>query len=68
MFQFYPFDFGAEPVGSVAPKINIADKGNIAAVYLNDDISIVCPAQAFPIAAFRYLISGQLDFTNTLFN
>lgn len=42
-----------EPVGSVAPKINTADKGNIATVGLGQNISILCPAQSYPIAAFR---------------
>lgn len=42
-----------EPVGSVAPKVNLADELSIARVQFGQSLSIACPAQSFPVPAFR---------------
>lgn len=46
----FPF---IEPVGSVAPKVDIKDEINYARVALNHSLAIVCPAQSDPVPAFR---------------
>lgn len=43
----------SEPVGSVKPNVNIGDRANIATVGVHHEISLLCPAQAFPMPAFR---------------
>ncbi|XP_055385728.1 cell adhesion molecule Dscam2 isoform X15 [Condylostylus longicornis] len=43
-----------EPVGSVAPKVDIKDKTNLANVNFNGEIALLCPAQSYPIPAFRW--------------
>lgn len=44
-----------EPVGSVAPNVNLGDKTMLANVRIGNDLSILCPAQAYPMPAFRYV-------------
>lgn len=44
-----------EPVGSVAPKVNVADKGHISSTKQGHMTDILCPAQGYPMPAFRYL-------------
>lgn len=46
-------NISTEPVGSVAPNVNIGDKTSIANVRIGNNISILCPAQAYPMPAFR---------------
>ncbi|XP_043064025.1 Down syndrome cell adhesion molecule-like protein Dscam2 isoform X29 [Drosophila ficusphila] len=43
-----------EPVGSVAPKVDIKDEINYARAALGESLSIVCPAQSYPVPAFRW--------------
>lgn len=45
--------FRIEPVGSVAPKVNLADELSIARVAFGQTLNIACPAQSFPVPAFR---------------
>lgn len=45
--------FRIEPVGSVAPKVNLADELSIARVGFGLTLSIACPAQSYPVPAFR---------------
>nr|XP_036670164.1 Down syndrome cell adhesion molecule-like protein Dscam2 isoform X24 [Drosophila suzukii] len=43
-----------EPVGSVAPKVDIKDEINYARVALDHSLAIVCPAQSYPVPVFRW--------------
>ncbi|XP_037024203.1 Down syndrome cell adhesion molecule-like protein Dscam2 isoform X8 [Bradysia coprophila] len=43
-----------EPVGSVAPKVNVADKGHISSARTGHTTDILCPAQGYPMPAFRW--------------
>ncbi|XP_039227493.1 Down syndrome cell adhesion molecule-like protein Dscam2 isoform X28 [Drosophila yakuba] len=43
-----------EPVGSVAPKVDIKDEINYARVGRDHSLAIVCPAQSYPVPAFRW--------------
>lgn len=43
----------AEPVGSVGPRLTTGDKIRTADGNLNDTMSMMCPAQAFPVPFFR---------------
>lgn len=43
-----------EPVGSVAPRINLGDKLGFAVSEWNSSLALFCPAQSFPVPAFRY--------------
>ena len=42
-----------EPIGSSAPNVPKDSKGNIYSITEKFQSSLTCPAQAFPIAAFR---------------
>lgn len=46
-----------EPVGSVAPKVNVGDKLNILSIKRGHITNILCPAQGYPMPAYRYLNS-----------
>uniref|UniRef100_A0A1I8Q6L0 Down syndrome cell adhesion molecule n=1 Tax=Stomoxys calcitrans TaxID=35570 RepID=A0A1I8Q6L0_STOCA len=43
-----------EPVGSVGPRINLANRRNDAEVAIGKTVSIFCPAQAYPVPFFRW--------------
>ncbi|XP_017146806.1 Down syndrome cell adhesion molecule-like protein Dscam2 isoform X49 [Drosophila miranda] len=43
-----------EPVGSVPPKISVGERRKDAEVRLHGDLSIFCPAQSYPVPAFRW--------------
>ncbi|XP_034142409.1 Down syndrome cell adhesion molecule-like protein Dscam2 isoform X15 [Drosophila guanche] len=43
-----------EPVGSVPPKISVGERRKDAEVLLHGDLSIFCPAQSYPVPAFRW--------------
>lgn len=43
----------SEPVGSVKPNVNNEYKTNVASVRIRHQISLLCPAQAFPVPAHR---------------
>lgn len=42
-----------EPVGSVSPKVNVADELKITRGKVGSDVSLLCLAQSFPTPAFR---------------
>lgn len=42
-----------EPVGSVSPKINSISKFDELSVHIGHTLSILCPAQSFPVPSFR---------------
>ena len=42
-----------EPIGSAPPKFSVKDKINAFGVNLDETFAILCPAQGFPIPAFR---------------
>lgn len=41
-------------MGSVAPKVDMNDKLKFSAKHLNTSLSILCPAQGYPMPAFRW--------------
>nr|XP_044249304.1 Down syndrome cell adhesion molecule-like protein Dscam2 isoform X13 [Drosophila takahashii] len=43
-----------EPVGSVPPKISVGERRKDAEVPQHGDLSIFCPAQSYPVPAFRW--------------
>ncbi|KQS70968.1 LOW QUALITY PROTEIN: uncharacterized protein Dere_GG10759 [Drosophila erecta] len=43
-----------EPVGSVPPKISVGERRKDAEVLRHGDLSIFCPAQSYPVPAFRW--------------
>nr|XP_017031913.1 Down syndrome cell adhesion molecule-like protein Dscam2 isoform X16 [Drosophila kikkawai] len=43
-----------EPVGSVAPKVEIKDKLGIFVAKFNRSMALLCPAQAYPMPAYRW--------------
>ncbi|XP_037024225.1 Down syndrome cell adhesion molecule-like protein Dscam2 isoform X28 [Bradysia coprophila] len=43
-----------EPIGSVAPKVGIADEISNARSASHDTISLLCPAQSYPVPVFRW--------------
>lgn len=47
---FYAF---LEPIGSAPPKFSVKDKINAFGVTLAETFAMVCPAQGFPLPAFR---------------
>lgn len=51
-----------EPVGSVAPKVNIADKIRMLSVKHGHVTDLLCPAQSYPMASFRYFHSKTKHF------
>lgn len=42
-----------EPIGSVSPRINIEDKSGISLSRVQESLALFCPAQAFPVPAYR---------------
>lgn len=45
----------AEPVGSVKPKINVQDKLQTREIAQNAGFALLCPAQSYPMPAYRYI-------------
>lgn len=43
-----------EPVGSVLPKFPTGDKSRSFSSYENNTITLLCPAQAFPVPISRF--------------
>lgn len=43
----------AEPVGSVAPKVEIKDKAGIFLAKADNSLALLCPAQSYPMPAYR---------------
>lgn len=58
--------FGAsnisEPVGSVAPKVEIKDKVGIFLGKLSESLALLCPAQSYPVPLYRYIITKNNRF------
>jgi len=48
-----PLPLLPEPVGSVQPKISVGERRKDAEVPKHGDLSIFCPAQSYPVPAFR---------------
>jgi len=48
-----------EPIGSVPPKVGIADELSNTRTVLGASFSLKCPAQSYPIPAYRYVYSGS---------
>ena len=42
-----------EPIGSASPKFSTADKSSTFVHTQSSSIALVCPAQGFPLPAFR---------------
>lgn len=42
-----------EPIGSVSPKVNLADELNVLRSPALKTLSLLCPAQAYPTPVFR---------------
>lgn len=45
-----------EPVGSVAPKVSLADEVNNARTLHHETISLACKVQAYPVPFYRFVI------------
>ncbi|XP_067628011.1 cell adhesion molecule Dscam1 isoform X11 [Eurosta solidaginis] len=43
-----------EPVGSVAPKVDIKDEINYARAELGRSFALICPAQSYPVPIYRW--------------
>jgi hypothetical protein len=43
-----------EPIGGAPPKLNTNDKLNVLIGGVETKLALVCPAQGYPIPAFRY--------------
>lgn len=46
-------NFLTEPVGSVGPKVSVADKLKNALAAEHQVLSLECPSQAYPVPVFR---------------
>lgn len=44
----------AEPMASIKPKFGNSDAGRIVVFGSNDPVTILCPAQGFPLPSFRW--------------
>ena len=42
-----------EPIGSAAPKISAKEKFNHLSIKFGSQFGISCPAQGYPVPAFR---------------
>lgn len=49
------FDLILEPVGRVPPKFTTGDKSRAFDANGGDSVTLLCPAQAYPAPAFRYI-------------
>ena len=45
-----------EPIGSAPPKVVSKDKFEVVFVVIEAAANLVCPAQGFPVPAFRYFV------------
>jgi len=52
VFEMLRFLF-PEPISGAAPRVALIQKTNIEYVRLGGIVSIMCPAQGFPVPAFR---------------
>lgn len=43
-----------EPVGTVSPKVNVIDQYNNFRGMVNHSLTILCPAQSYPVPVFRF--------------
>ncbi|KAB0795379.1 hypothetical protein PPYR_12218 [Photinus pyralis] len=51
-----------EPVGSVKPKFPTADKSHTFESIVSESLTLLCPAQAYPVPSQRYLVSVNRFF------
>lgn len=45
-----------EPVGSVAPRIAALEKFRVVYMEESSVMTLFCPAQSYPVPAFRYMV------------
>uniref|UniRef100_A0A1B0AGE9 Uncharacterized protein n=1 Tax=Glossina pallidipes TaxID=7398 RepID=A0A1B0AGE9_GLOPL len=50
-----------EPMGSVAPKINANDELTMVRSRLQQNVTLLCPAQSYPVPVFRQFKKGNLS-------
>lgn len=55
LFRYFIYDtlVSLEPVGRVSPKFPSMDSSRSFSALLNASLTILCPAQAFPVPLFR---------------
>lgn len=53
LVEYYQYMSFAEPVGSVAPKVEIKDKAGIFLAKADNSLALLCPAQSYPMPAYR---------------
>lgn len=51
--MIFEFVTQTEPIGSVAPKVTLADKFTYATVHVDHVTGLLCPIQGFPTPAYR---------------
>lgn len=51
--EIYVYKLSTEPIGSASPKFSSADKSSTFVHAESSSIALVCPAQGFPLPAFR---------------
>jgi len=54
IFQFIYFGtYFQEPVGSVGPKLTSGDDSRTVKVKIEASVTLLCPAQAYPVPVYR---------------
>lgn len=53
LVEYYQYMSFSEPVGSVAPKVEIKDKAGIFLAKADNSLALLCPAQSYPMPAYR---------------
>lgn len=57
------FNFILEPVGRVPPKFTTGDKSRAFDANGGDSVTLLCPAQAYPAPAFRYINRHEFNIS-----
>lgn len=47
------YNLFTEPMGSVAPKVDIKDEVTNARVDLEQSVALLCPVQSYPVPIYR---------------
>lgn len=55
-------------MGSVPPKVNLMDQLQKSVVIVEHAVALFCPAQSFPVPAYRYFESYYKNKTTFYFN
>lgn len=45
----------SEPIGSVAPKVNVGEDLKSVKAEMTKDLTLLCAAQAYPMPVFRFV-------------